>query len=148
MSAIDFDPTGIDTTFMLDPGESSEAPGRLSSANTVSSGVSVPNKSSQKFFNDPLSADVIILSGPRKIYVHREDLERASPYFKAMLSGRFKESTASEIKLEDDDPDAVFDMLHFIYCFHDPIKAFWFEVPNELVSLMITADKYQISKLG
>ncbi|KAM0718324.1 hypothetical protein Q7P37_006656 [Cladosporium fusiforme] len=67
------------------------------------------------YFNDPTFSDLDIVLSDRRVHVHRLILCCASEYFRKLLMGPFLESAAKEIQFHEDDPDAMFAMLRFIY---------------------------------
>ncbi|KAF2220519.1 hypothetical protein BDZ85DRAFT_284254 [Elsinoe ampelina] len=104
----------------------------------------------KKSFNDASSAILVIVSRDRKIHVHREVLEKASPYFKTMLSGSSKKFHSTEIELKDDSPDAVFRMLKHVYDDAQPFDGTWWDNQHDIdgiVDLVHTADKYGLSSV-
>ena len=63
-------------------------------------------------------SDIILVVEEQKFHVHRVMLSMASPVFKAMLSGGFKEKAAAEIPLRGKKADEMTDLLKQIYSQH------------------------------
>ena len=67
-------------------------------------------------FSEPWEeSDIILVVEEQKLHVHRVMLSMASPVFKAMLSGDFKEKAAAEIPLPGKKADEIRDLLRIIY---------------------------------
>ncbi|XP_055534279.1 BTB/POZ domain-containing protein 9-like [Wyeomyia smithii] len=75
------------------------------------------NTAQEFLFNDESSSDVTFLVGQQKtrVYAHRQLLIGRSEYFAAMFGGSFRESSESEISLENIDEEDFLEMLHFLY---------------------------------
>ncbi|XP_058445507.1 BTB/POZ domain-containing protein 1-like isoform X2 [Malaya genurostris] len=69
--------------------------------------------------NNEFMSDVVFLVGSenkQRIYAHKLFLIAASEYFFAMFNGNFRESSATEIVLEDIEPKIFLTILRFVYC--------------------------------
>lgn len=100
------------------------------------------------YFNNPQFSDLTIrLNDDRPVNVHRVILCRNSEYFKMLLAGSFSESGAEDIKLVDDDPDAMLEVLRGIYgiAYHSsgaPKGGSW----AFHATVYVTAEKYQFEE--
>ncbi|KAF2113927.1 hypothetical protein BDV96DRAFT_647423 [Lophiotrema nucula] len=103
-----------------------------SNMNEQQSGVSGASErkeiSSMDYFNNPTLSDVVLRygkHGERTFHAHKIMLCSKSRWFRAALTGKFKESSDKEIVLQasaDQDPDAIYMMLQFMYGpDHDPV---------------------------
>ncbi|XP_019533950.1 kelch-like protein 40b isoform X1 [Aedes albopictus] len=72
----------------------------------------------QFLVNNEFMADVVFLVGEKKerIHAHKLFLIASSEYFYAMFNGNFKESSESEIVLDDIEPKIFLEILRFVYC--------------------------------
>ena len=59
--------------------------------------------------------DVTLIAGPRRIHGHRIVLSASSDYFAAMFTNDVREATEDEIKMRDVDPDALADLVQYMY---------------------------------
>ena len=98
------------------------------------------------YFDNPQFSDLTIrLNNDRPVHVHRVILCRGSEYFRMLLAGSFSESGAKDIKLLDDDPDAMLEVLRSIY----GIAYLSSGVPQGdscifHATVYVTAEKYQL----
>ncbi|XP_058444210.1 BTB/POZ domain-containing protein 6-A-like [Malaya genurostris] len=76
-----------------------------------------PKERSNLPFNDGSSSDVTFLVGSQRtpIYAHRRFLSDCSEYFRAMFGGCFRESTGSDVCLEDVEPEIFLEILRYLY---------------------------------
>ncbi|KAK5124058.1 hypothetical protein LTR85_002255 [Meristemomyces frigidus] len=105
----------------------------------------------KSYLQDPSFSDFIIRTASGNAYrVHRNIISSHSNYFAKLCRGDFKESTAGEVTLHDDPPEAVKLMIDFFYTFD-------YKVPGSAISglpdlevyamVFILADKYEIPDL-
>lgn len=99
------------------------------------------------FSNSQFSDLTIRLNDDRPVHVYRVILCRGSEYFRMLLTGSFSESGAEEIKLLDDDPDAMLEVLRGIYGIAYPSS----EAPKGgswafHAAVYVTAEKYQFEE--
>ena len=67
-------------------------------------------------FSEPWEdSDLVLTVDDDTFYVHRQILSLHSPVFKAMLSSKFKEGTATEIPLPGKKANEVLDFLKVLY---------------------------------
>ena len=67
-------------------------------------------------FSEPWEdSDLVLTVEDDTFYVHRQILSLHSPVFKAMLSSKFKEGTATEIPLPGKKANEVLDFLKVLY---------------------------------
>ncbi|GMT01428.1 hypothetical protein PENTCL1PPCAC_23602, partial [Pristionchus entomophagus] len=99
------------------------------------------------FFTRSEFSDVIFSVGGKKIYVNKQMLAHASPYFEALFFGDFKESREKEIVLDDVSTDEFLTLLELIYDYGkiDDINVEYvlqmadrFDIPK----IMISAEEY------
>ncbi|KAI4659426.1 uncharacterized protein J4E78_005854 [Alternaria triticimaculans] len=72
----------------------------------------------ESYSNSRVLSDITIrygVSGERTFEAHKVVLSAMSYWFKAAFTGQFAESSAREITLKEDDPDALLLMLNFAY---------------------------------
>lgn len=82
-------------------------------------GETVEIETKKHMFSEPWEdSDIILVVEEQKLHVHRLILSMASPVFKAMLSGDFKEKAAAEIPLPGKKADEMTDLLRQIYLQH------------------------------
>jgi hypothetical protein len=90
--------------------------------------------------------------------VHEALLVYHSAFFRAALTGRFREAKTKTVRLEEDDPDVFEFFLHWLYYKQLPscdkaddkdLVARWMEENSyyRYLQLHIFADKYQVKKL-
>lgn len=108
--------------------------------------MAVSSATDTTYFDKPQFSDLTIrLSDDRIVHVHRVILCRGSEYFRKLLVGGFSESGAEEIKLLDDDPDAMIEVLRAIYGIAYPSSGV--QQMNSWVfhtTVYVTAEKYQL----
>ena len=73
--------------------------------------------------------------------VHKAVLATRSPVFKAMFETGLAESSSNEIRVEDQDPDVMKEMLYFMYTGMCP------NVDQMAQHLIAAADKYHLDRL-
>lgn len=100
---------------------------------------SIPPKKPLSPFNFP---DLTIKIGDEKLYVNRDDLMEASPYFLKMLTGSFKEKDDREIELPEDPTTFALFLRHILPGFDD-IKL----SEKEADLILPLADKYLMDNL-
>ena len=67
-------------------------------------------------FSEPWEdSDLVLAVEDERFHVHRQILSLHSPVFKAMLSSKFKEGTATEISLPGKKANEVLDFLKVLY---------------------------------
>jgi hypothetical protein len=118
-------------------------------------------------FNDPTLSDITIKVGDKVVHLHRIVLIRGSEYFsKCLAKDKFKvrllilspglaltlrqEGGLKEIKLQEDDPEALMAILRHLYGLpYSADLADWDDGTSPLPHAMVytTADKYQITSL-
>jgi hypothetical protein len=80
----------------------------------------------------------------KRFRVSRHALRLASPVFKAMLTGRFLEASASELKLPDHDPEALAILLNVSHLqFRKAPPSF--QTINGFVGVAKLCDKYDMA---
>lgn len=90
-------------------------------------------------------ADLILIVGKNSGQAHRYKVSRhtlymTSPVFKAMLTGNFLEATKDEIKLEDDEPEALLIVLRIAHFKYNEVRR-TLSLPD-LVKVATICDKY------
>ena len=130
---------------------------------------SQPSKLYKAFLDDPALSDLTICLSDRTVYAHRIVLCRGSEYFANMFTGRFQvsqmptaptnkarkltlnqqESASNEIKLQEDDPNAMLALLRFLYGlpYDAEAKSKWLTSLQPHAEVYVVADKYQIEPL-
>ncbi|KAL7756501.1 hypothetical protein ACKLNR_013494 [Fusarium oxysporum f. sp. zingiberi] len=68
-----------------------------------------------KLYETGTYSDLIITCGNDIYQVHKVIVCPRSSFFTAACSGKFKEGQEGKINLPDDDPDAVREMIHYLY---------------------------------
>jgi BTB/POZ domain len=101
-------------------------------------------------FGGEETAIIQVGSTPKLFHVHKSLLCDASPFFRAALNGRFKESAEGVVTLPYDDPEAFERFLGWLYFREYEIKVNLgsdkeFELWQEIVVDHIFADKVQAS---
>ncbi|KAL0257830.1 hypothetical protein SLS55_006995 [Diplodia seriata] len=99
----------------------------------------------------PSSSDFTIHCRGREFKVHKDVLSLRSRYFLRMFQQRYLETVTGKIELQDEDPDAVADMIGYMYSTHfyrvqmpDPT---YIAMIDRHVQLCIVADKYEVDGL-
>ncbi|KAF2220518.1 BTB/POZ protein [Elsinoe ampelina] len=102
-----------------------------------------------KYFKNQSFSDVTIILQGRKIPAHRVVLAAESSFFDKLFTGSFKDSSASELSLEHDDPDAMEELIRFMYTQNsDGIDThFGSFAIDKLCKLITVADKYGVARL-
>lgn len=93
------------------------------------------------FLENGVFSDVTLVAAGRSFRAHKNILAASSPVFLAMFQHDMKEKQAGEVEIKDVDPEAVKQMLAFVYT--GVIENFD-EVARDLLGL---ADKYDIGGL-
>ena len=97
-----------------------------------------------KLFGEKKFSDVKITCGKEVFYCHRSILSVRSPVFAAMFKSDMIENSSRIVDIKDTKPEAVKEMLHFIYHGTTSTK----NVKDELVwDLLVAADQYQLNLL-
>ena len=131
--------------------------------------ISQSSKLYKAFLDDPALSDLTIRLSDRTVYAHRIVLCRGSEYFANMFTGRFQvsqmptaptnkarkltlnqqESASNEIKLQEDDPNAMLALLRFLYGlpYDAEAKSKWLISLQPHAEVYVVADKYQIAPL-
>ncbi|KAF2000824.1 hypothetical protein P154DRAFT_575535 [Amniculicola lignicola CBS 123094] len=129
-----------------------------------------PGLDAPGLFNNPALSDIKLIQvwkGQKKEYhAHRQILAGQSQYFRNAFAGNFKEATATEITLHDDDPELFEILLKFVYTAVYDTKAIetyssmQFKALKEtsrslsnctidsMVGLAILSDKYDFSRIN
>ncbi|KAK4502337.1 hypothetical protein PRZ48_005762 [Zasmidium cellare] len=67
------------------------------------------------YFDNPKLSDVTIHFGDHEVKAHRVTLASKSGYFRKMFESEFLEASARDVRLYEDDPDALYGMLAYLY---------------------------------
>ena len=108
----------------------------------------IQKKQKDDVFSVPWSnSDVVLVVEGKEFHVHRWMLSMQSPYFSAMFSGKFKDSSQEKIELKDDKHEAMLPFLQLLYppnmLDEDDGKP-KVDINNEnVVSIAELADKYE-----
>ena len=107
------------------------------------------NITSSWFDNDAAFPDLVIVSGPQEIKVHRVIVCDRSEWFRKALTGDFLESRAGAVELHDDDPDAIYEMLRWCYTLDLPaaVRSDGDESLIGIIKLYAVAEKYLVKDL-
>ncbi|KAF2220517.1 BTB/POZ protein [Elsinoe ampelina] len=125
-------------------------PSHSSSKVSMSIASKTPRQVDSQFFNSEIMSDITIVFGDKRIRAHKILLLSQSMYFKTLFCGEFKDSNASELKLEEDDVDAVYAMLEYMYTggLAIPLEKLEEDSATLLINLIVVADKYQVAGLS
>ncbi|KAK5741665.1 hypothetical protein LTR17_003871 [Elasticomyces elasticus] len=94
-------------------------------------------------------SDLTLVCGKKRFKVHKCVLDTQSTVFRKMLGGDFKEAEQNKIKLEDDMPDVLAALLHYLYHTALPTAApgITKAQSNFMVWVYAIADKYDVPGL-
>uniref|UniRef100_A0A914H0P4 Speckle-type POZ protein n=2 Tax=Globodera TaxID=31242 RepID=A0A914H0P4_GLORO len=92
-------------------------------------------------FEKSFFADCVLSSGSKEFQVHKAVLACRSPVFAAMFEHGMTEAQNDRVNIEDIDPEALKEMLRFMYTGNAP------NLERMADELLAAADKYQLERL-
>ncbi|KAB2575487.1 hypothetical protein DBV05_g5804 [Lasiodiplodia theobromae] len=98
----------------------------------------------------PETRDFTIHCGVREFKVHSELLSLRSKYFSRMFHHPYLETLSNKIEFPDDDPDAIADMVDYMYStsfYRMQIDQSFAAFIHRSAQLFIIADKYEVKSL-
>jgi speckle-type POZ protein len=100
----------------------------------------------RNMFNDPVTSDVVIISGMRKdrVHAHKCILASRSDVFRAMFTGQFREHSSLEVTIPDIEASVMKEVLYHMYTDNIPDKSY---LAENAAPLLLAALKYQLPYL-